>query len=129
MTEDVTTTKRKPLTPAERLKLYEENKGLCGICGLKIYAGEKWIDEHMKALGLGGSNDKGNRKPVHLRCAEVKTREEDMPRINKAKAQKKAHLGIKRESTRPMQSRGFPQGKTRQAKPMPARRPMYEEIR
>jgi 5-methylcytosine-specific restriction protein A len=93
VTIDVGTTERKPLTPTQRLKLFEREKGLCCICGLKIVG--KFIDEHKRALGLGGSNDPDNRGVAHPKCAEVKTREEDMPRINKAKAQKKAQHGIK----------------------------------
>lgn len=104
MVEDVGTTKRKPLTPTQRLKLFEEHGGICKLCGLKII-GKKWIDEHGRSLGLGGSNDNSNRYPVHVACAAVKTHDEDMPRINKAKAQKKAALGIKKETTAPLQSR------------------------
>lgn len=104
---DVGTTERKRLTPTQRLKLFERHKGICALCGLQIRSGEKWIDEHLRALGLGGTNDDDNRAPVHLACAKVKTNEEDLPRIAKAKRQKMAALGIKREG-RKIQSRGFP---------------------
>jgi len=69
-------------------------------------AGEKWIDEHIKPLGLGGSNDLTNRGPAHIKCASVKTTEQDIPRIAKAKRQKMASLGIKDE-TKPIPSPGF----------------------
>jgi len=104
--EDVGTTPRKPLTPRQRLKLYEDHKGICAICDLKIHSGEKWIDEHLRALGLAGPNDLDNRAPVHVRCAEVKTQTEDMPRIVKAKAQKRAALGIKTDGPK-IKSAGF----------------------
>lgn len=104
MTTDVGTTKRERLTPRQLLKLWETEGGVCCICGFKIDPGKKWldtlkgekgfIDEHGRALGLGGSNKLSNRGVAHIRCAEVKTREQDMPAINKAKAQKRAHLGI-----------------------------------
>lgn len=106
--EDVGTTKRKPLTPTGRLKLYEKHKGICALCSLKIMPGEDWIDEHLRALGLGGTNDADNRAPVHVKCAEAKTRGEDMPRINKAKRQKKAALGIKPVKSKLIQSAPFP---------------------
>lgn len=90
---DVGTTKRKPLTPTQRLALFERHKGICSLCGLKIRG--KFIDEHMRALGLGGGNEPENRGIAHPKCADLKTRGQDMPAINKAKAQKKAALGIK----------------------------------
>ena len=104
---DVGTTERKRLTPTQRLKLFERHKGVCALCGLQIRSGEKWIDEHLRALALGGTNDDDNRAPVHVACAKAKTNEEDLPRIAKAKRQKMAALGIKREG-RKIQSRGFP---------------------
>lgn len=99
---DLPTTPRKPLTPTQRLKLFEEHKGVCVLCGRKIGAGEPWIDEHLRALGLGGSNDWENRGPAHKACAEAKTRKEDMPRIVKAKRQKLSHLGLKKPKGRPL---------------------------
>lgn len=105
---DVGTTERKRLTPTQRLKLFERHKGLCALCDLQIRSGEKWIDEHLRALGLGGTNDDDNRAPVHVACAKAKTENEDIPRIAKAKRSKMAALGIKRDTGRKIQSRGFP---------------------
>lgn len=106
MTIDVGTTPRKPLTPTQRLRLFEAHKGVCCCCGLYIKAGERWIDEHIIPLALGGTNDLENRAPAHEKCAALKTKD-DMERIAKAKRQKRAHLGIK---VKPPQiiSRGFP---------------------
>lgn len=105
---DVGTTKRKPLTPTQRLKLFEAHKGLCGLCGAQIRAGEQWIDEHIIPLGLGGTNDMENRAPVHVQCANSKTHgsDGDVARIAKAKRVKMRHLGI-RKATPKIQSRGF----------------------
>lgn len=103
---DVSTTERKRLTPSQRLKIFELRKGMCCICSLPI-VGRKWIDEHGRALGLGGSNDDGNRYVAHITCAAIKTREEDMPRIVKAKAQKRAHLGLKPAPVRPLSGAPF----------------------
>ena len=91
---DCGTTPRKPLTPTQKLALFERKGGRCYVCGKKIVGA--FIDEHVRPLGLGGSNDKTNRDIAHPRCADIKTRD-DMKRINKAKAQKKAAHGIKRE--------------------------------
>lgn len=105
MTEDVGTTKRKPLTPTQRLKLFERHSGKCVLCGLHIRSGESWIDEHIRPLALGGTNDVENRRPVHVSCAAAKT-SDDIKQIAKAKRQKRASLGIKKEGKK-IQSRGF----------------------
>jgi len=92
---DVGTTPRKPLTPTQRLALFEREHGKCCICGLKIVG--SFIDEHKRALGLGGGNEPENRGVAHPKCAAIKTHDQDMPAITKAKAQKRAALGIKAE--------------------------------
>ena len=121
---DVGTTPRKPLTPTQRLKLFEAHKGICVLCGQQIRAGEKWVDEHLRALALGGSNDMDNRAPVHVACAKAKTNEDDLPRIAKAKRQKMAALGIRRNGPK-IHSRGFPKKERREKPPLPPRR-IYE---
>jgi 5-methylcytosine-specific restriction enzyme A len=109
---DVPTTKRKPLTPRQRLKLFEAAHGICCICHKKIDGTAaflaEFIDEHIKALGLGGDNDIKNRGVAHVKCALTKTLTQDMPRIVKAKAQKAAQIG-KPASLRPLQNRPFPE--------------------
>ena len=97
MTTDVGTTERKPLTPRQRLKLFERHGGICALCNAPIRSGDKWIDEHMRALGLGGSNDPENRGIAHTTCAAMKTHgpDGDLARIAKAKRAKQTHLGIK----------------------------------
>ena len=126
MTTDVGTTPRKPLTPTQRLKLFEAHGGKCALCGLQIQAGEKWIDEHLRALGLGGSNDLDNRAPVHVACAKAKTNNEDIPRIAKAKRQKMAALGIRRSTGQKIVSRGFAR-KQRTPKPSLPPRALFRD--
>jgi len=103
VTDDVPTTPRKRLTPRERLALFERRKGICCVCGQKIRG--EFVDEHWRALGLGGSNDPSNRDIAHVKCAALKTRDQDMPRIVKAKAQKRAHHGLKAPKGPPLESR------------------------
>lgn len=100
MTADLGTTPRKPLTPTQRLRLFEEYKGICVLCTNKIHAGEPWRDEHLRALGLAGTNAWDNRAPVHIKCAKIKDKD-DLPRIAKAKRQKMSAFGMKR-STNPL---------------------------
>lgn len=104
MTEDVGTTPRKPLTPTQRLKLFESFGGRCVLCDRKIEAGERWIDEHLRALGLGGSNAAENRGPAHKACADAKTfgKDGDLARIAKAKRVKMRHLGIRQSKGPPL---------------------------
>ncbi len=106
MTIDVGTTPRKPLTPRQRVKLYEAFGGICPLCSTKIIPGHRWRDEHLRALGLGGTNEWDNRAPVHSWCAPAKDRD-DMARINKAKDQKAASLGIKPVGVNKIRSAGF----------------------
>jgi len=128
---DVTTTPRKPLTPTQRLKLFETHKGLCGLCGAQIRAGEQWIDEHIIPLGLGGSNELSNRAPVHVQCAHSKTHgsQGDVAKIAKAKRQKMRHMGIKTASQK-IQSRGFPKFEKQRPEltKLTPRRAMFEDM-
>jgi 5-methylcytosine-specific restriction endonuclease McrA len=98
MTQDVGTTPRKPLTPRQRLAMFEAHKGICCICETKIQAGTAWIDEHVIPLALGGTNDPENRAPAHAACAAVKTKA-DLSNIAKAKRVKQRHIGIKKPRT------------------------------
>ena len=118
---DVPTTKREPLTPTEKLALYELRKGLCHVCGGKIDGKTTFIDEHGTPLGLGGSNAIKNRFISHPKCAAVKTAQEDMPRIAKAKRQKIKDIGAAPPPAHPIKSRGFeaPEKERKCADPFP----------
>jgi 5-methylcytosine-specific restriction endonuclease McrA len=101
---DVGTTKRKRLSPRERLSVWEKHKGVCALCHLQINGvREKWIVEHMIALELGGADDESNMAPVHKACADEKTngKRGDHAMAAKAKRAKRRHLGIK-ESKNPL---------------------------
>lgn len=102
--EDVGTTPRKPLSSSKKLALYEEQKGICPLCDQPMLRGEKLIDEHLRPLSLGGSNERINRAIVHHRCAKAKTEgpDGDLATGAKAKAQKRASLGFKTAKGRPM---------------------------
>lgn len=102
---DVGTTERKRLTPSQRLKLFEKHKGTCALCGLEI-KGKRWVVEHMRPLGLGGTNEvEDNLRPVHEACAREKTIE-DVKAIARAKRIKMRAIGIE-TSGKKIQSRGF----------------------
>lgn len=127
--EDVGTTPRgKRLTVTQVLAIFERHKGKCVLCGGKIHEGEPWRDEHLRALGLGGTNELDNRAPVHIACAKAKNAE-DLPAIAQAKRKKAAAQGIKAPRKK-IQSRGFaPTAKKSRelTKKLPPRRHLYGE--
>jgi len=129
MTSDVATTPRKPLTPTQRLKLFERHKGICVLCKQQIREGEPWIDEHLIPLGLGGDNSPANRAPAHKKCADIKThgKNGDLAKIAKAKRSKMKALGIKKEDAPKIENRGFAKVEKIKKEPlaMLPRRPMF----
>ena len=86
---------RKNLTPSQRQNMFDDHKGICVICGFGIDFTERWRDEHIRALALGGSNDLSNRGPAHERCSLAKDKT-DVSRIAKAKRQRAKYTGSKR---------------------------------
>lgn len=134
--EDVGTTPRKPLTGSQKLALFEAQKGICALCNKPMLPGQKLTDEHLRALGLGGSNAFGNRAIVHTEpCARNKTHgpDGDLAVIAKAKAQKRAAFGFKTVSGPKLQGRPFdkrePQRRASKplTKPSLPPRPLYVE--
>lgn len=98
----VCTTPRKGSSGSKKLAMHERQGGLCPLCEKPMIAGEKLIDEHLTALGLGGSNDDSNRALVHATCAYAKTfgDEGDIAKIAEAKRRKIQHLGLKEPKRR-----------------------------
>lgn len=98
----VSTTPRKGSSASKKLAMHERQGGICPLCQQPMIAGEKLIDEHMTALGLGGSNEDSNRALVHATCAYAKTfgDEGDIAKIAEAKRRKIHHLGLKEPKRR-----------------------------
>lgn len=88
---------RKPLTRNQRLKAHDEHGGTCCVCLQPIDKGERFIDEHIIPLALGGTNDKSNRGMAHIQCAKIKTKR-DQALIAKAKRVRAKHLGFKKKN-------------------------------
>ncbi|RVU15213.1 hypothetical protein [Methylobacterium oryzihabitans] len=97
------TVHRSPLTAREKTDLLLAQGHTCPLCNEPIRPGDRPRDEHMRALGLGGSNDLGNRAMVHGHCADAKTAgpDGDLARIGAMKAQVAAVYGFK-QSRRPL---------------------------
>ncbi|QRM28259.1 HNH endonuclease signature motif containing protein [Microvirga sp. VF16] len=98
---DVGTTRRRKLTPRQRLAIWERARGICVLCEQPIDGvRERWIIEHIRALELGGLDEPDNMGPAHETCGLRKT-QDDHRRAAKAKKQKIQHLGAA-QSKRPM---------------------------
>lgn len=103
---------RRSLSPMARLKIFENNKGVCHLCERKIQPGEKWDVSHDRPLGLLGEDGGDNLKVAHEDCHDVQTREIDVPAIARAKRRKAKHIGIKKASTWPKKYRRKVSGET-----------------
>lgn len=103
---------RNRLTPIQCVALLDAQGGLCPLCEEPIIPGERTRDEHLRALGLAGTNDLGNRAIVHRACADAKTHgpDGDIARIARAKRKRAAVFGFTAgRSGRPMPGgRGSP---------------------
>ncbi|MGV1913822.1 HNH endonuclease [Agrobacterium vitis] len=126
---DIGTTKRRPMTPARRLRIWEAHGGKCCLCGQQIDgAREPWIIEHLTCLGLGGADEDKNCGPAHEACRRDKDKL-DVQAIAKAKRVKQRHLGIKAAKP-PIRGASFPKTEkaaNRRQKPLPPRRGLYQE--
>lgn len=121
----VGTTRRKGSSASKKLAMHERQNGICPLCKQPMVAGEKLIDEHMTALGLGGSNDDSNRALVHATCAYAKTfgDEGDIAKIAEAKRRKIRHLGLNAPK-QTIKSRGFAKAPPQRA----ASRPLNKQL-
>lgn len=98
---------RRPLTKAQRVRVFDGNHGECHICNLPIRVGEKWEADHIIARWKLGRDISDNYAPAHVRCHAVKSSEETTQRA-KADAVRAKHIGAETPPARPIRSRGFP---------------------
>jgi len=127
---DVSTTKRRPMTPARRLRIWEAHRGVCFLCSQPINgAREPWIIEHLVCLGLGAADEDKNCAPAHETCRRDKDKL-DVAAIAKAKRVKQRHLGIKAPKQK-IASPGFPRRERERPKStkLPLPKPqLYREV-
>jgi 5-methylcytosine-specific restriction endonuclease McrA len=100
-------TKRRSITKAMRVRIFDAAKGLCHLCRLPINApaGEKWEVEHVKALWEGGADAESNMAPAHVDCHATKSKAEATPRA-KSTRQRARHIGATQPSGK-LQGRQF----------------------
>lgn len=67
---------RETITRHRRAAIFRDNDGICHICTRRIFPGEAWHVEHVKARGLQGGDDDSNLKPAHVDCHAGKTRKD-----------------------------------------------------
>ncbi len=92
------TTPRRGMSSMRRLRIWEAHAGRCVLCKRKIDGvREEWIVEHIRALGLGGTDTDDNCGPAHEDCRRQKDKV-DVASIAKAKRMKARHIGIKKRS-------------------------------
>lgn len=122
--------KRRSVTTAMKVRIFDAAKGICHICGLPIDAtrGEKWQAEHVIPLWNGGKDDESNMRPAHVDCHAGKTKEEAPVRA-KGTRQRAKHIGAVTPKQK-LQSRGFekvekPRRIDRNALPKLPPRPMF----
>ncbi|WP_347293106.1 HNH endonuclease signature motif containing protein, partial [uncultured Alistipes sp.] len=63
--------KRKPISTAERKRVYEKFGGKCAYCGQPITYKEMQV-EHMEPLALGGADSMENYMPACRICNHYK---------------------------------------------------------
>lgn len=88
------------LTKLARVRIFDRNKGICAICGLKIHAerGERWDIDHAKPLHMGGANDESNLVPAHKFCHQRKSAGENSERAKSDRVRAR-HIGVKKPRT------------------------------
>lgn len=124
-------TKRRSISKAMRVRIFDAAAGVCHLCKLPINAtrGEKWHVEHIKPLWEGGSDDENNMAPAHVDCHATKTGEEATPRA-KGTRQRARHIGAVKPKGQ-LQSRGFAPSDKQQRIPKQALAPriMFEDVK
>ena len=95
-------TRRRPMTPARRLRIGEAADWICCLCGFEIDpVRQAWTVEHKLALGLEGPDDDDNCGPAHEKCRREKDKI-DVAMMAKADRAKARHTGGKTPPRKPM---------------------------
>ena len=127
--KDLSGTPRKALTPSQRLKLFEAHGGICCLCVATAFSEPTWIDEHLRPLWGSGAAMTTTIAAPRICAAQAYKTPADLRRIAKAKAQKKAQLGIRPPARQVIPSRPFASSVKawRAPSPLGPPRPIYRE--
>lgn len=91
-------TKRRSRTRAQKVAIFDRDKGVCWRCGLPIQVGEAWHIGHKISLSCGGTDDDDNVAPEHEHCNLQDAYEATTPRAAKIKRVRAKHLGVRKRS-------------------------------
>jgi hypothetical protein len=86
--------KRKSITKAQRVRVFDLGGGRCYLCELPIKHGEKWEAEHPEFRAGGGSDKIRDLRPAHVNCHKPKSAI-DAATLAKTNRSRANHLGIK----------------------------------
>ena len=116
-------TKRRPMTKARRVRIFDAAHGVCHLCNQPIQTGEAWDAEHVIALTCGGTDDDANIRPAHVDCHAGKTRSDkrDGAKITRIRARV---IGARMPKAR-IASPPKPVKASRDKLPLPPRRPLW----
>jgi 5-methylcytosine-specific restriction protein A len=115
-----------PIPPRVRLRVFERDNGRCQ-CGCRsvIRPGMKWETDHTIALVNGGENRESNLRTLlaahHREKTRVDVREKSVIRRKRAKS-----LGIKPNTGKKIQSRGFEKVEPQRSASRPITRPLHQ---
>jgi 5-methylcytosine-specific restriction enzyme A len=88
-----------------KLRVFDAYGGRCAGCDRKLYPGDRWEADHIKALINGGQHRENNLQPLCEFCHPEKTRADVAEKAMIARKRKK-HVGI-RTAKRKLSGRGF----------------------
>jgi len=86
---------RKRLSARERERCYDDNGGICCLCGQPIEHGRQMEIHHVIELAAGGEDVPENRKPAHVKCHRRYTAEVSQPKTAKIRRQRQKYIGAK----------------------------------
>jgi len=81
-----------------RLRIFERNKGICYLSGVKIQPGDKWEVEHRVSLCNGGEHRESNMAPALVGPHKAKTRQDRAIKAKNDRVRKK-HIGLRKPSS------------------------------
>jgi len=84
-----------------REQAFARSKGACEGCTAHLYPG-KFAYDHVIPDALGGEPVLTNCEVLCENCHKAKTVGSDVPRITEARAEHRAHIGIKTSKGRPL---------------------------
>lgn len=92
------TSRRRTFTTLQRAAFFEQHKGVCYLCGLKVRPPhEKWEIEHIIAREIMGkdADENSNLAVAHVDCHKAKTKQ-DKGAIAKSDRIAAKHIGAHR---------------------------------